>query len=108
MFGNIREVRKKWPARRFTPRLRLHATRRDSLTKYVAGHTGQGSTRGACHGENNFPAGNHWAGSTALRYCRALTFSNFCTTPEGHRISISLALESWPRPAITRLSLAER
>src|SRR5215831_11333569 len=51
---------------------------------------------------------NHWLGSTTFTYCLALTLSSFCTMPEGHLISISFAVESPAKPAITRLSLAER
>ena len=41
---------------------------------------------------------DHGAGSVAVSICPALTFSNFWTTPEGHRISTSFAVASPPRP----------
>ena len=47
-------------------------------------------------------------GSVATNTSPAFTFSNFCTTPEGHLISTSFALVSRSRPTMSRLSLAER
>src|SRR5439155_6950900 len=51
---------------------------------------------------------DHCAGSIAFSIWPALTFSNLWTTPDGHRISTNFATGSPPKPAINRLSLAER
>ena len=54
------------------------------------------------------PAASQGAGSTAFNICPPLTFSNFWTDPEGHRISIIFTVASLPKPTSRRLSLAER
>src|SRR5439155_6556320 len=104
--GNVGKVRLKRAARGLAARLRLNSARGDSLTKNCGwGEQCAGCTR---QRRNNFSTSDHWAGSTAFKNWRDFTFSNFCTIPEGHRISISFAVGSSPRPAITLLSLAER
>src|SRR6185437_10551383 len=108
LFRGISEMSVKGSSRRLAARLRLHSTGRDTLPQGVFDRQDKAATSNRCRVEDQFPARDHWVGSTALRYCRALTFSNFCRIPDGQRISISLAVLSFPSPAITRLSLAER
>jgi hypothetical protein len=108
LFGDIGELGQKWTAGRLTPWLRLHSTRRNSLSESSAGYSCHGRASRARYCDNHFASRDHWAGSTAFSIWFAFTFSNLCTIPEGQRISTSFAVESSPKPAITRLSLAER
>src|SRR6266576_4127409 len=67
--------------------------------------------RGPNHGKPHIAiilSPHHWVGSIAFNTWPALTFSNLWTTPDGHRISTNFAIGSPPKPAINRLSLAER
>src|SRR5205807_2555104 len=108
LLGHVGQMRIERTAGRLAARLCFYATRRNPLSEYGAVGAGDRCTRHPSHREHPFAPGDHWIGSTALSTWRAFTFSNFCTTPDGQRISTSLAVESLPNPAMTRLSLADR